>query len=80
MIEVQLCGGTVDNDTGELFYGSFDIAIPMFLTGRWWKLSFTLPGGKRIRLLKQMDGTILPTIFDSAVLNYVPITFNKESL
>jgi hypothetical protein len=48
------------NDTGELRYvDQMQQAMEMFLdTNDWWKLSFNLPNGKRIRLVKVANDVI----------------------
>lgn len=46
------------NDTGECReISTLDEAMEMFIgTNNWWKLSWTRPNGKRVRLLKSEDG------------------------
>jgi hypothetical protein len=40
------------NDTGALRHmDSLDAAFQEFITGKYWKLSFVLPNGQRLRLL-----------------------------
>jgi hypothetical protein len=46
-------------DTGELRQiASMEEAMEMFLSGNWWKLSWTRPNGHRVRLLLEDKETI----------------------
>lgn len=55
----QLRGGTVDNDTGELIHEpDFKKAFEKFINEEYWKLSFTMSTGRRIRLVKIGERTL----------------------
>lgn len=57
------------NDTGALRYlATLDDAFQEFLSGRYWKLSFKLPNGRRLRLVMEEGGrTISVTYGDEEV-------------
>jgi hypothetical protein len=70
----QLRGGTIGNDTGALV--ELPLGLPIiekFLTEPWWKLSFNLHAGHRVRIVKEADGRLLPTIWDDTIQAYRPL-------
>jgi hypothetical protein len=67
--EFQLRGGDLpEKDTGELFLTEDAAeALNRFILGSWWKLSFRLSNGRRVRLLKVGDRDIKITYMDEIV-------------
>ena len=52
------------NDTGAIrFVPTLDDAFQEFLSGRYWKLSFELPNGRRVRLIMEEGGRTINVTF-----------------
>lgn len=70
----QLRGGTPILDNGRLFELPLDLqTMALFLAADWWKLSFNMPTGEQIRIVKEADGTLRPTIWDDTAQMYRPL-------
>ena len=53
------------NDTGECIeLENLQEAMEKFLEGGFWKLSWTMKNGKRVRLLQEIQGTIEVTYME----------------
>ena len=65
----QLRGiGKYGEDSGELvFHSDAKVALEHFIEGNFWKMSWTLPSGRRLRLLK--DGREINITYIDEILN-----------
>ncbi len=68
-MECQLRGQDENGvDTGELrVFPTLHEAFEEFLTGKYWKLSWSFPSGRRVRLLRRQDGLLEVTDFAEEV-------------
>ncbi len=59
-MEFQLRGQDKNgNDSGEInFFEDCTEALEKFINGGWWKMSWTMANGKRVRLLREDKTTI----------------------